>query len=120
METELIPPQPAPVSLLPVFPEMESRPLPGGKAPPTSPLFRSAESFLSANSGGPIWGSSMLSKESEELVRHIDALKESIRLNWAELETKHLSREDRAGIRLHIDWCETELRNLRDRLDRVK
>ena len=58
-----------------------------------------------------------MATEAEKLIRDIKTLKESIQRDWHDLGTKNLSPGDRADIRKHIDSCDAELRDLRERLD---
>lgn len=57
--------------------------------------------------------------EKEKLIRDIDTLRESIRLDWQEIGTKSLTDEEKQGIRQHIGWCQNELDNLLKRLDSI-
>ena len=55
--------------------------------------------------------------EAEKLKRDIDTLRESIRLDWAELDQLPMSADERAGIREHIKTCVKDLTDLLARLD---
>ncbi|MEN8820051.1 MAG: hypothetical protein ABF271_02990 [Abyssibacter sp.] len=55
-------------------------------------------------------------KQNVKIIRDITTLRESIRQNWKDLEALHLSDEEIEGIRTHIDWCQSELAELRDKL----
>lgn len=50
--------------------------------------------------------------EAEKLRRDIDALRESIRLDWADLAHLGLSPEERAGIHEHVNMCIQDLNAL--------
>ena len=54
--------------------------------------------------------------ETEKLLRHIEALRESIKIDWADLNSNPLREEERKNIRLHLELCQTELKNLLERL----
>jgi len=54
----------------------------------------------------------------EEKVRwEIDNLRESIRLDWANLASKNLTPDKRKAIEQHLEMCTSALRDLRERLD---
>jgi hypothetical protein len=57
--------------------------------------------------------------ERQKLERAIDGLKESIRLNWVELDSKNLKEIDRAAIRCAIGFLMAELQALLKRLDEL-
>jgi hypothetical protein len=57
--------------------------------------------------------------ERQKLERAIDGLKESIRLNWVELDSKNLKEIDRAAIRRAIGFLMAELQALLKRLDEL-
>ncbi|MGD9633534.1 MULTISPECIES: hypothetical protein [unclassified Afipia] len=57
--------------------------------------------------------------EREKLDRDIAGLKESIRLNWVDLDRLNLSREERQGIRENTNLLIEELKELLGRLDRL-
>ena len=54
--------------------------------------------------------------ETERLLRDIGKLRESIQIDWADLDSNPLREEERKNIRLHLELCQTELKNLLDRL----
>lgn len=54
--------------------------------------------------------------KKEKLICDIRTLLESVRLDWAELAEKALTKAERKEIRKHIDRCFKELRNLYERL----
>jgi len=54
----------------------------------------------------------------EKLVRDLDTLAESIRNDWKDLSSFHVSIDDRVRIRQHLAWCLTEMGRLLDRLER--
>jgi hypothetical protein len=58
--------------------------------------------------------------ETEKLLRDIETLRTSIRTDWADLATKSLSKEDRAGVREHLEICSAELKNLLEQLWRLE
>jgi hypothetical protein len=53
---------------------------------------------------------------TEKLLRDIETLRASVRTDWADLGTKSLSKEERAGIRQHIEICNAELKGLLEKL----
>ncbi|MFA6163137.1 MAG: hypothetical protein WC685_06890 [Methylobacter sp.] len=53
----------------------------------------------------------------EKLKRAIDTLRESIKLDWQDLASKQLTTDERHGLRQHIEWCNSELKNLYERLE---
>ena len=57
--------------------------------------------------------------EQEMVKRDIDTLKESIARDWSDLQNLTLTKEEAAGIREHIRLCESDLKKLRERLDRL-
>jgi hypothetical protein len=57
--------------------------------------------------------------EREKLDRDIAGLKESIRLNWVDLNRLNLSREERQDIRENTNLLIEELKELLGRLDRL-
>jgi hypothetical protein len=58
--------------------------------------------------------------EREKLDRDIAGLKESIRLNWIDLDRLNLTREERQGIRENTNLLIGELKELLGRLDRLE
>jgi hypothetical protein len=55
--------------------------------------------------------------DQQKRLRDIDTLRESIRLNYADLNKMVLTGVERAGIRQHIGWCIKDLTELLTRLD---
>jgi hypothetical protein len=53
----------------------------------------------------------------EKIKADIDALLGSVKQDWKDLDGLHLSGNDRARIRMHINWCITELSDLARRLE---
>jgi hypothetical protein len=53
--------------------------------------------------------------ETEMLLRDIETLRTSMRLDWHELANR-LSPEERAGIREHLEACQADLKVLLERL----
>ena len=51
--------------------------------------------------------------------RDIDTLKESIRIDWADLASKNLTADERKGLREHIEQCSGDLNDLLERPDRL-
>jgi len=51
--------------------------------------------------------------------RDIDTLKESIRIDWADLASKNLTADERKGLRKHIEQCSGDLNDLLERPDRL-
>jgi hypothetical protein len=51
--------------------------------------------------------------------RDIDTLKESIRIDWADLAFKNLTADERKGLREHIEQCSGDLNDLLERPDRL-
>ena len=47
--------------------------------------------------------------DHEKLKRDIDTLRESIRIEWQEVEGKDLSSVERHDLINHIRWCANEL-----------
>ena len=47
--------------------------------------------------------------DHEKLKRDIETLRESIRMEWQEVEGKDLSESDRLTLMDHIQWCVNEL-----------
>jgi hypothetical protein len=54
--------------------------------------------------------------ETEKLVRHIETLRESIKIDWADLNSSPLREKERETIRSHLEACQAELKNLLDGL----
>jgi hypothetical protein len=57
--------------------------------------------------------------DEEKLRWHTDEVREAIRLDWAELASKHLTADRRKAIREHLGMCHSALKDLLDRLDRL-
>jgi hypothetical protein len=53
--------------------------------------------------------------ETEMLLRDIETLRTSMRLDWHELASR-LSPEEKAGIREHLEACAVDLKELLRRL----
>lgn len=56
--------------------------------------------------------------QAEKLVRDLDTLADSIRIDWADLSKLHVSIQDRSRIRKGLASCLTEIGWLLDRLER--
>lgn len=54
--------------------------------------------------------------ETEKLVRHIEVLRGSIKIDWADLNSNPLREKEREDIRSHLEICQAELKNLLERL----
>ena len=54
--------------------------------------------------------------ETEKLLRDIQTLRELIKIDWDDLASNPLREEERKNIRVHIELCQIELKNLLDRL----
>jgi len=54
------------------------------------------------------------------LLRNISALGESIRRDWADLSSLHLTSTDRHGIRRNIAGCVRDMMELLERLENEK
>lgn len=54
--------------------------------------------------------------ETEKLLRDIQTLRESIQIDWADLDSNPLREEERKYIRAHLEACQAELKHLIDRL----
>jgi hypothetical protein len=54
--------------------------------------------------------------DQERLLRDINTLDKSIRLNWQELAERPLSPDDRRGIQVHIAFLISDLQTLMKRL----
>jgi hypothetical protein len=57
--------------------------------------------------------------EQEKLRRDIDGLKDSIRLNWADLAHRNLTLQERQDIRQHTNWLIDELKAHIERLEKL-
>lgn len=55
----------------------------------------------------------------EKLQRNIDMLKESIQLNWKDIQVTSLSMKEKQGLRDSIAWCTEELRSLLVQIDKL-
>ena len=53
--------------------------------------------------------------EAEMLLRDIETLRTSMRLDWHELASR-LSPEEKTGIRQHLETCQAEIKVLLERL----
>lgn len=53
----------------------------------------------------------------DKIKADIDALLASVKRDWKDLDGLHLDANDRARIRMHINWCVTELSVLAERLE---
>ena len=58
--------------------------------------------------------------EAEILKRDLEALRESINLDWADLASFPLTVEEVAGIREHIRLCNEDLKDLLERRERLR
>lgn len=58
--------------------------------------------------------------ESEKLERDIAGIRESIRLNWVDLDLLNLSPAERAGIRENTRLLTDDLKALIERLERLE
>lgn len=58
--------------------------------------------MLSAKHGGDM-------TDHEKLRQDIDTLRESIRIEWQEIEAKDLGTAERHDLMTHIKWCVNEL-----------
>ena len=47
--------------------------------------------------------------DHEKLRRDIDTLRESVRIEWQEIEAKNLGTAERHDLMTHIKWCVNEL-----------
>jgi len=54
--------------------------------------------------------------ETEKLLRDIETLRSSLRIDWSDLTSMSLSKEERTGIREHIEIAREELNTLLERL----
>ena len=54
--------------------------------------------------------------KAEKLLRDIEALRESIEIEWDDLASNPLREAERDSIRLHIERCQAELQTLLARL----
>ena len=54
--------------------------------------------------------------ETEKLLRDIQALRESIQIDWDDLYANPLREVERKDIRAHLELCQRELKVLIDRL----
>ena len=54
-----------------------------------------------------------------KLQRDINALKESIKLNWNDIQATPLSLKEKQDLRDNIAWCIEELRSLLAQLDKL-
>jgi len=54
--------------------------------------------------------------KAEQLLRDIEALRESIEIEWDDLASNPIREGERETIRLHIERCQAELQTLLRRL----
>lgn len=54
----------------------------------------------------------------QKLIRDIETLKESIRIDFAELG-KMLNADEANNVLKHVEWCKEELKGLTDKLQRL-
>jgi hypothetical protein len=54
--------------------------------------------------------------ETEKLLRDIQTLRESIQIDLDDLASNPLREEERKNLCAHIELCQTELKNLLERL----
>ena len=57
--------------------------------------------------------------EHEKVMRDIEGLLESIRLDWQEIQFSTMSTEETSTIRKHVEWCITELKKLEEKLGQM-
>jgi len=55
----------------------------------------------------------------EKLLRNIHALRESIQIDWEELCSNPLREVERQEVRKHMEMCQSELKELLDRLSKL-
>ena len=55
----------------------------------------------------------------EKLVRDIHALRESIQIDWEELYSNPLREAEREEVRKHMEKCQSELKELLDKLSKL-
>jgi hypothetical protein len=53
----------------------------------------------------------------DKILRDIETLRESIKLDNEEIAKFHFSGEQLQGVLTHIGWCMTELSGLKERLE---
>ena len=56
---------------------------------------------------------------AEKLLQDMATLKESIEVEWDDLDSQPLNEEMREKIRVHIELCQAELQNLFERLKAI-
>lgn len=56
----------------------------------------------------------------EKLKRDIEALRDSIRLEWQDVEAKNLTEHERLDLMTHIKWCANELNLLLQKFEHVE
>jgi hypothetical protein len=49
---------------------------------------------------------------TEKLLRDIEALRESIAIDWEDLRANPLREEERNSVRTHLEACQAELKKL--------
>jgi hypothetical protein len=55
----------------------------------------------------------------EKLLRDIHTLRESIQIDWEELYSNPLREIEREEVRKHMEMCQSELKELLDKLSRL-
>jgi len=55
--------------------------------------------------------------DTGKLLRGIHTLRESIQIDWEELYSNPLREEERREIRMHLELCQAELKNLIGQLE---
>lgn len=53
--------------------------------------------------------------EIEQVLRNIQALRESIQIDWDDLHSNPHREEERSVVRAHLEACQAELQTLVDR-----
>ncbi|MDP8912709.1 MAG: hypothetical protein M3N39_03930 [Pseudomonadota bacterium] len=53
-----------------------------------------------------------LMPEKERLYHDLATLRETIKFNWQDVQSKQLSENDRAALRTHVEACIADLRSL--------
>jgi hypothetical protein len=49
---------------------------------------------------------------TEKVLREIEALRESIEIDWDDLNSNPLREEERRDVRAHLEACQAELKRL--------
>ena len=60
-----------------------------------------------------------MNTDQEMLRFDLDTLQESVRIDWANLASKHLTADQRKEIRRHLATCIDALKDLLARLDHI-